>query len=234
MRGKSFASTASTLPTGLSDHNAELSGDVVTMLFINYEWRRLISDALQSYADSLIRYLPDADIDDFRNKFQALLNDLYSAEIMDNSPVGMVAWFPALASKLPAKWLVCDGDSYLRDDYPDLFYILRDTFPFDATTFDVPNLTGQFLYGAGNDPQIGDTGGDEVHTLTLSEIPAHSHVQRVHNNQPGGGSIHLERVSKNSLAVVNAGTTTADAGGGDSHNNMPPYIRGYWCIKALP
>lgn len=57
-------------------------GDIRTTLNINFEWRRLISDAVQSYADSIIRNLDDALVDDYRNKFQALLNDLYTAETM--------------------------------------------------------------------------------------------------------------------------------------------------------
>jgi hypothetical protein len=64
----------------LSDHNANLAPDVVTSLYVNYEWRRLISDALQSYADSIIYNLDDAAVDDFRNKVQVMVNDLYSVD----------------------------------------------------------------------------------------------------------------------------------------------------------
>ena len=59
-----------------------LSGDIITSLFINYEWRRLLSDALQSYSDSLIARLDDSLVDDFRNQFQALLDDLYSEDVV--------------------------------------------------------------------------------------------------------------------------------------------------------
>lgn len=55
---------------------------MVTTLNINFKWRRIISDALQSYADNIIAHLPDADIDDFRNKFQALLDDFYTPDSM--------------------------------------------------------------------------------------------------------------------------------------------------------
>lgn len=57
-----------------------MGSDIVTTLFVNYEWRRIISDALQSYFDYKILSLADVDIDDVRNKFQALLNDLYTTE----------------------------------------------------------------------------------------------------------------------------------------------------------
>lgn len=78
-REKSFAGNADNLPA-LPDHNASIAPDVVTSLFINYKWRRLISDALQSYADSIIRNLDDSLVDDYRNKFQVLLNDLYTVD----------------------------------------------------------------------------------------------------------------------------------------------------------
>jgi len=80
-RGKSFGANADSLPAGLSNHNEGLVGDTLTSLFINYEWRRLLSDALQSYADTIIARLDDSLVDDYRNKFQALLDDFYTADI---------------------------------------------------------------------------------------------------------------------------------------------------------
>lgn len=79
-RGKSFDANADSLPV-LSDHDVENAPDVVTNLKINYEWRRLLSDTIQSKADSIIHKLDDALVDDYRNKFQALLNDLYTDNI---------------------------------------------------------------------------------------------------------------------------------------------------------
>jgi hypothetical protein len=59
-----------------------LSGDQITTLFLNYEWRRIVSEALQQYFDKRILQIADADIDNTRNKFQELLNDLYTPDIM--------------------------------------------------------------------------------------------------------------------------------------------------------
>ena len=88
-RERSFASVADNLPAGLPGHDEELSGDILTTLIINFEWRRLISDALQSYADSIIRNLDDALVDDYRNKFQALINDLYTPEGTVDTPLAV-------------------------------------------------------------------------------------------------------------------------------------------------
>lgn len=78
----------------LSDHNAENAPDVVTTLFINYEWRRLISDALQTYADSIIRTLDDSLVDDFRNKFQSVLDDLYDTVNEITPPDSVFSYLP--------------------------------------------------------------------------------------------------------------------------------------------
>jgi len=84
-RGKSFAAIAASLPAGLPDHDAILSPDTMTTLFINHSWRRLISDTLQTYADSIIAKLDDSLVDDYRNQFQALLDDLYTMDMTQNT-----------------------------------------------------------------------------------------------------------------------------------------------------
>ena len=92
-REKSFAANADTLPA-LSDHYSEVAPDLVTTLYINYEWRRLISDALQSYADSIIRNLDDSLVDDYRNKFQVLLDDLYDTNQVEGYRARVLATNP--------------------------------------------------------------------------------------------------------------------------------------------
>lgn len=47
---------------------------------LNYQWRRLVSEALQYYFDWRIARLPDAEIDDTRNQFADLIHDLYTRE----------------------------------------------------------------------------------------------------------------------------------------------------------
>lgn len=171
--------------------------------------------------------------DDF-DEVEAALAEAYQEVIedmaVDFTPVGIISFFLGLASKVPEKWLICDGDTYLIDDYPDLHFILRDNFPFDATTFDLPDLTAQFLYGAGNDGQISDTGGSAVHTLTIGELPAHTHTI-----DKGNADGNTQRAFEASAATPSFPTqNTSSVGSNEAHNNMPPYIRGYWIIKALP
>lgn len=72
----------------------------------------------------------------------------------------------------------------------------------------------------------GDTGGEEEHTLTVGELPAHSHEVRYKPDAAGGGAGGY--VAYNDNAVVD----TNDTGSDESHNNMPPYRVGYWIKRT--
>lgn len=82
-------------------------------------------------------------------------------------------------------------------------------------------LKDRFLLGAGDTYTNGATGGEAEHTLTIAEIPAHSHNlgQFVSTNS---GSVNglLEEINKNAYGALN----TNETGGGKAHNNMPPYL----------
>lgn len=173
------------------------------------------------------------DIDDFRNQFQAFLDDLYSVESMDGTPVGSIVAFPSVTPP-SEKWLFCNGQTVAQADYPELYALIGDifTFPPDDDNFDVPSLGQKFIYGAANDTQLFFSGGSETHTLTIAQIPAHDHAER---SNLGVGALEGigRRVDAISTTVTTA-TKTASEGGGGSHNNMPPYVQFAWMIKALP
>lgn len=82
-----------------------------------------------------------------------------------------------------------------------------------------------FLLGAGNNYVLGATGGEVSHTLTVDEIPAHGHQIKTNNddfnNSSGGGNYGTTH--DGTTAWYNANWYTENAGGGQAHNNMPPY-----------
>ena len=84
-------------------------------------------------------------------------------------------------------------------------------------------LTGRFLVGAGTDYPAGTTGGEATHTLTIGEMPSHTHVI-----SPTGHSSSIDTGGMSSVPVTdNSGVSalyeTQSRGGGAAHNNMPPY-----------
>lgn len=81
-------------------------------------------------------------------------------------------------------------------------------------------IEGRFLLGSSSAYEAGATGGEENHTLTINEMPSHSHTISEGNGSPG---------SQWSLDAVQCGGRntsmgTNSTGGGRAHNNMPPYI----------
>lgn len=86
-------------------------------------------------------------------------------------------------------------------------------------------ITNAFLWAVDASGTIGQTGGEKEHTLTTREIPEHSHTIYVANTASGSTSAN-NRVRYNNDATSFAGNlSTAVAGGGQAHNNMPPYIQ---------
>lgn len=143
-----------------------------------------------------------------------------------NSLVGLI--FPhGLGTIAGMPFLPCDGTIYNRTDYPILYSKLDPVYIIDADTFRVPDMRDRVPVGAGTDFGIDDTGGEKEHTLTLDEMPVHTHteVSAVATVINGG----LEAPAS---SAVPATTTTGAAGGGEPHNNMPPYVGVYWAIIA--
>ena len=93
-----------------------------------------------------------------------------------------------------------------------------------------------FLLAAGDTYSAGATGGEAVHTLTVDEMPSHSHYQKRFWGESGGveatkAYAHGAEFRKDkAYQYPNESTideATFDTGGGQSHNNMPPYLAVY-------
>jgi len=95
------------------------------------------------------------------------------------SPIGTIITFGG--STAPSGWLACDGSSYSRTTYADLFGVISTTYGAPTgTTFLVPDLRGRAPLGAGTGTgltarSLGALGGYEDVTLSATEIPSHSH-----------------------------------------------------------
>ena len=90
-----------------------------------------------------------------------------------------------------------------------------------ANAANTTNYWGSYAAGAENFP-AGEMGGEVTHTLTVDEIPAHTHSERLEwSNTKGWG---LTGTGEGANAVVDQGGATGSTGGGKPHSNMPPYL----------
>lgn len=101
----------------------------------------------------------------------------------------------------------------------DIFVTTRSGNPADLLGYGTwLQIKDRFLLAAGDNHAAGSTGGEETHTLTLSEMPRHDH---------GGTYTNRGDAAKNLAWFNTTGTSMAyqavTAGEGQPHNNMPPY-----------
>ena len=83
-------------------------------------------------------------------------------------------------------------------------------------------IEGQFLLGASSTYAVNSTGGESEHTLTVSEMPSHTHQQYVTANNEGTYGIRQDYVRDGSGTAFPQ-CMTGYTGGNAAHNNMPPY-----------
>nr|DAS93264.1 MAG TPA: tail collar domain [Caudoviricetes sp.] len=153
------------------------------------------------------------------------------------APVGAVVAYAGATA--PAGWLMCDGATYQRSQYPALAAVLGAT----ATSFTLPDLRGRFLMGASASHPRAQVGGEESHILTEAEMPAHAHPV-IGRGLPGkweqGVGIFATNLgagsgwtSVSSYDAKAPGWLEAKSkGGGRPHNNLPPYYSIGYIIKA--
>ena len=84
-------------------------------------------------------------------------------------------------------------------------------------------LQGRMLMGASDTYPVGSEGGEAQHTLTEPEIPTHSHQLHGWAYQIASGSSAQYAPTTPYDEYDNTNLTTRPAGGGQPHNNLPPY-----------
>lgn len=113
----------------------------------------------------------------------------------------------------PANWAYCTGQLIAIRSNTALFSILGTTYGGNGSvTFQLPNLAGRVVVGAGQGPGLspyglGQIGGEENHTLTLTEMPAHTHTGGV-----SGTANLLVSAEDSTLPIATAGSVIATPG----------------------
>jgi microcystin-dependent protein len=131
----------------------------------------------------------------------------------------------------PNGWAFCDGSLLSISEYSTLFNLIGTTYGGDGqSTFALPNLSGRIPVHQGSSFVIGQLAGTEFATLSIEEMPAHSHTlaaQSLEGNQssPEHGfwaKSQLEQFSTSPPSATMA-ASLENSGLDQAHNNMPTF-----------
>lgn len=139
----------------------------------------------------------------------------------------------------PAGWMFCEGQLLPISEYETLFNLIGTTYGGDGeSTFALPDLRGRIPIHQGNGFILAETGGAEEITLTVNQIPAHSHpfVGRAgggNQSIPQDGLIAMSGLrhftDETAPASMMHPTMIGPAGGSQPHTNFQPYL----CVSFI-
>jgi microcystin-dependent protein len=139
----------------------------------------------------------------------------------------------------PRGWALCNGQILQISQNQALFSLLGKTYGGDGkTTFGLPNLQGRTANHTASGFALGQAGGEQAHTLSVTESPSHTHAAYASTsaadspiaaeNYLGAADNTYGPLGKDLTAIVPS--TVGSAGGGQPHNNMQPYLVLNFCI----
>ena len=141
----------------------------------------------------------------------------------------------------PKGWALCNGQLLPINQNQALFSLLGTTFGGDGRmNFALPNLQGQTPIHVGNGHTLGERGGEQAHTLSIAEIPTHTHAAQATSGNATtavpasnltlatSGNYEAYRPAT-SLVTLNP-ATVANTGGSQAHLNMQPFLTLNFCI----
>lgn len=142
----------------------------------------------------------------------------------------------------PQGWALCNGQLLPINQNQALFAILGTNYGGNGvTTFALPDLRGRVPVHQGNGVNYGQSAGEENHTLTSSEMPAHIHqvsasTTDASESTPGGniwGAAPENPYSTGTANTVMNAASMGVAGGSQPHSNMQPYLTLNYCIALV-
>jgi len=141
----------------------------------------------------------------------------------------------------PKGWALCNGQLLPINQNQALFSLLGTTFGGDGrVNFGLPNLQGNVPIHVGGGFTLGQRGGEQAHTLSIGEIPTHTHSANAANIAPTAGNPNNTRAlsqsaganlygAANNLVAMNA-AVLGTVGGSQAHLNMQPFLTLSFCI----
>lgn len=139
----------------------------------------------------------------------------------------------------PKGWALCNGQLLPINQNQALFSLLGTTFGGDGrVNFGLPDLRARTPIHVSNGHTLGDRGGEASHTLSIAEVPTHTHTLVASSTSTGTQALPTNTFlsplnnayhSPAALTALQPGTVT-NIGGSQAHLNMQPYLTLSFCI----
>jgi microcystin-dependent protein len=138
----------------------------------------------------------------------------------------------------PAGWMFCEGQLLPISENDTLFQLIGTTYGGDGeSTFALPDLRGRIPIHQGDGFILAETGGAEEITLTVQQIPAHSHPMLASDDIPVLSNAAANVLGQAAAKFYRAGNPTVllapaavgPTGGSQPHTNFQPYL----CINFI-
>ena len=135
----------------------------------------------------------------------------------------------------PRGWALCNGQLLPINQNQALFSILGTTYGGDGrTNFALPDLRGRApVHAGGGTTNLGERGGEESHTLTFAELPAHGHMRASADQATSASPAGLALAAKPRRGVnrytapgspVQINDGGVPVGGSQPHPNLQPFL----------
>ena len=139
----------------------------------------------------------------------------------------------------PAGWMFCEGQLLPISENETLFQLIGTTYGGDGqSTFALPDMRGRLPVHQGSGFVLAETGGAEEITLTVNQIPAHSHpflatTSAADSPNPAGNLIgnssNIDVFYSNTPSLTLGQQSIPPVGGSQPHTNFQPYL----CIDFI-
>lgn len=162
--------------------------------------------------ETVVQGQPAKVLEEVKKIAQAIRTELAKA-----IPVGTIAMYGA--ERDPDGWLRCDGRVLQRSAYPALFSAIGTTYgSTNSGDFRIPDIRERSVVGTGTKYSPGDKGGNALLTLSIAQIPAHTHEIGESSDQ---SKRFQARTASQDIGIGTSGYTYLTSTGTSSNERSP-------------
>lgn len=137
----------------------------------------------------------------------------------------------------PKGWALCDGQLLPINQNQALFSLIGTIYGGDGqVNFALPNLQGRVPMHMGSGHTLGERGGEQAHTVSISELPAHAHgllanSTAANQTEPVANLFGAAATYESPATPIATGPNSiSPIGGSQAHLNMQPFLTLSFCI----